>query len=157
MKQFKFLLILPMLLFALNCSNANSADNSGDGKVVLLNKADFLAKIYDYEKNGSEWVYEGDKPCIIDFYADWCGPCKMIAPIMAELAAEYKDEIIIYKIDVDQEKELASVFGVSSIPMILFVPAKGQPQVAMGALPKETMSEHIDSFLLGKETANTSK
>lgn len=151
MKQLKCLFILPILLFAFNCNNANSADNNGDGKVVVLNKADFLTKIFNYEKNASEWVYEGNKPCIIDFYADWCGPCKRVAPIMEELAAEYKNEVVIYKIDVDQEKELAAVFGVNSIPMILFVPVEGQPQAAMGALPKETMVEYINSFLLGKK------
>lgn len=151
MRSFKFLFTIPLLLLALNCSNAKSNENNGEGKVLVLNKADFLTKIYNYEKNESEWVYEGNKPCIIDFYADWCGPCKRVAPIMAELASEYKDDVIIYKIDVDQEKELAAVFGVSSIPMILFVPVDGKPQAAMGALPKETMVEHINSFLLGKE------
>jgi len=150
MKRFKFLFILPMLFFALNCGNAKSNENNGDGQVVVLNKADFLTKVYDYEKNSSEWIYAGNKPCIIDFYADWCGPCKMIAPIMEELASEYKDKIIIYKIDVDKEKELAAAFGISSIPMILFVPVDGQPQAAMGALPKETMKEQIDKFLLSK-------
>lgn len=150
MRRFKFLFILPMVFLAVNCGNAKSEDNSGDGKVVVLDKADFLTKVYDYEKNSTEWIYAGDKPCIIDFYADWCGPCKRIAPIMEELAAEYKDKIVIYKIDVDKEKELAAVFGISSIPMILFVPVDGQPQAAMGALPKETMVEQINKYLLNK-------
>lgn len=151
MRHFKLIFTIPLLFLALNCSNAKSNENNEEGKVVVLNKADFLTKIYNYEKNEAEWVYEGKKPCIIDFYADWCGPCKRVAPIMAELATEYKDEVIIYKIDVDQEKELAAVFGVSSIPMILFVPVDGKPQAAMGALPKETMVEQINTFLLGKK------
>lgn len=151
MRYFKLLFTVPLLFLALNCSNAKSNENNAEGKVIVLNKADFLTKIYNYEKNRSEWVYEGDKPCIIDFYADWCGPCKRVAPIMAELAAEYKDELVIYKIDVDREQELASVFGISSIPMILFVPVDGQPQAAMGALPKETMVEQINNLLLKKK------
>lgn len=151
MRHFKLLFTVPLLFLALNCSNAKSNENNAEGKVIVLNKADFLTKIYNYEKNRSEWVYEGDKPCIIDFYADWCGPCKRVAPIMAELAAEYKDELVIYKIDVDREQELASVFGISSIPMILFVPVDGQPQAAMGALPKETMVEQINNLLLKKK------
>ncbi|MDR1602799.1 MAG: thioredoxin [Tannerella sp.] len=133
-----------------NCSNAQS-NKVEEGEVIVMNKADFLAKIYNYEANSEEWVYEGNKPCIVDFYADWCGPCKRVAPIMKELAAKYKDDVVFYKIDVDSEHELASVFGISSIPMILFVPVKGKPQASLGALPKETLVEQIESFLLEKE------
>ena len=149
MKHLKCLFIIPMMLLAVTCSNTQS---KGDGEVVLLNKADFLAKVFNYEKQTEKWIYEGKKPCIIDFYADWCGPCKMVAPIMKELAAEYKDDIIFYKIDVDVEQELAAVFGVRSIPMILFVPMEGEPQMAVGALPKATMVEQIKLILLGKKT-----
>jgi thioredoxin len=131
-----------------NCSNAQS--NKAEGEVIVMNKADFLAKIYNYEVNSEEWVYEGNKPCIIDFYADWCGPCKRVAPIMKELAAKYRDDVVFYKIDVDNERELASVFGISSIPLILFVPVKGKPQASLGALPRETLVEQIESFLLEK-------
>ncbi|MDR0348286.1 MAG: thioredoxin [Tannerella sp.] len=151
MRHFKFLFILPMLFFVVNCGNVKSENDSEDGKVVVLNKADFLTKVYDYEKNSTEWIYMGDKPCIIDFYADWCGPCKFIAPIMEELASEYKDKIVIYKIDVDKEEELASVFGISSIPLILFVPVEGQPQAARGALPKKTIVEQINKLLLNEK------
>jgi thioredoxin len=140
-----------MLFFVVNCGNVKSENDSEDGKVVVLNKADFLTKVYDYEKNSTEWIYMGDKPCIIDFYADWCGPCKFIAPIMEELASEYKDKIVIYKIDVDKEEELASVFGISSIPLILFVPVEGQPQAARGALPKKTIVEQINKLLLNEK------
>ena len=148
MKRLKFLFTIPMMLLAVTCSNAQSKI---DGDVVLLNKAEFLAKVFNYEKQTEEWIYEGEKPCIIDFYADWCGPCKMIAPIMKELAAEYRDDIIFYKIDVDVEKELAAVFGVSSIPLVLYVPMEGSPQAALGARPKESMVEIINSVLLGKK------
>ena len=84
------------------------------GEVIVLNKADFLRKVFDYEKSPTKWVYEGDKPCIIDFYADWCGPCKKVAPILRELASQYKGKIVVYKINVDQEQELAAVFGIRS-------------------------------------------
>jgi thioredoxin len=145
-----FLFIVSLMLFNVNCSNAQSTGN-GKGEVIVMNKADFLSKIYNYEKNSSEWVYEGKRPCIIDFYADWCGPCKRVAPVMKELAAEYKGRIDIYKIDVDSERELASVFGINSIPLILFVPLEGKPQAAAGALPKATIVEQIKEFLLVRE------
>ena len=118
------------------------------GKVIHLTKAEFLSKVFNYEKNPTEWVYKGDKPCIIDFYADWCGPCKRVAPILEELAKEYGDKIIIYKIDVDKENELAATFGIQSIPTILFVPVKGVPQISQGALPKSEFIKQIDNFLL---------
>ena len=148
MKRMKFLFIIPMMLVAVTCSNAQS---KGNDEVILLNKAEFLVKVFNYEKQAEEWIYEGKKPCIIDFYADWCGPCKMIAPIMQELAAEYKDDIIFYKIDTDVEQELAAVFGISSIPLVLYVPMEGQPQAVLGARPKEAMVEIINSVLLDKE------
>lgn len=125
-------------------------EKASKGEVVVLNKADFLTKVFDYEKNQDKWVYEGDKPCIIDFYADWCGPCKKVSPILTELAGVYKDDIVIYKINVDKEKELAATFGIQSIPTFLFIPAEGVPQVAMGALPREEFVKQIDSYLLGK-------
>jgi thioredoxin len=148
MKRLKFLFAIPMMFLIVTCSNAQS---KGEGEVVLLNKADFLTKVFNYEKQTDEWIYEGKKPCIIDFYADWCGPCKMIAPIMKELAAKYKDDIIFYKIDVDVEKELAGVFGVSSIPLVLYVPMEGPPQASLGARPKEEILEIINSVLFGKD------
>ncbi|GAB1403551.1 thioredoxin [Lentimicrobium sp.] len=124
--------------------------NTEQGKVIQMNKAMFLDKVFNYEENPDTWVYKGDKPCIIDFYADWCGPCKKVAPIMAELAAEYKDEIVVYKVDTDKEKELAQVFGIRSIPSILFCPAEGQPQMTMGALPKTEFNKLVQTVLLKK-------
>jgi thioredoxin len=107
--------------------------------VTHLTKADFLAKVYNYEKNPKEWKYEGGKPAIVDFYATWCGPCKAIAPVLEKLAAEYKGKIVVYKIDTDKEPELSAAFGIRSIPTLLFIPAKGTPQVAQGALPEEAL------------------
>jgi thioredoxin len=149
-KRWIFYFLLPLMFFNIACSNAQSTENA-NGEVILMNKADFLTKVYNYEKNSDNWIYEGKKPCIIDFYADWCAPCRRVAPIMKELASEYKDKVDIYKIDVDKEKELASVFGITSIPLILFVPVDGKPQAAAGFLPKETIVEQINRFLLGKK------
>jgi thioredoxin 1 len=115
-----------------------------------LTKETFLEKVFDYEKN-NEWKYEGNLPCIIDFYADWCGPCKMIAPILEELAKEYEGKIKIYKVDTEKERELAAAFGIRSIPSILFCPKDGQPQMAMGALPKASFVKAINELLLTQE------
>lgn len=111
-----------------------------------LTTQEFKEKVFNYEQN-QEWKFEGDKPCLIDFYADWCSPCKMVAPILEELAKEYDGKLDIYKIDTEAEQELAAVFGIRSIPSLLFVPKEGQPQMAMGALPKETFIKAIDEVL----------
>jgi thioredoxin len=116
-----------------------------------LNKQEFLDKVFNYEKNKDNWVFEGDMPVIVDFYADWCGPCKMVAPILEELGQEYEGKIKIYKVNTDKERELASVFGIRSIPSVLFVPMKGKPQMTAGALPKTTFKQVIDEFLLEKK------
>ena len=122
----------------------------GNGKVIHLTKAEFLAKVYNFEKNPEEWKYEGDKPAIVDFYADWCGPCKMVAPILDELAKEYDGQIVIYKVDTEKEQELAGAFGIRSIPSILFIPMEGKPEMAQGAMPKASFKKAIDEFLLKK-------
>ncbi len=116
-----------------------------------LNKQEFLEKVFNYEKNKDTWFFEGDLPVIVDFYADWCGPCKMVAPILEELGQEYEGKIRIYKVNTDKERELASVFGIRSIPSVLFVPMKGKPQMTSGALPKTTFKQVIDEFLLEKK------
>ncbi|MBU2651586.1 MAG: thioredoxin [Bacteroidetes bacterium] len=118
----------------------------------FLSKQTFLEKVFNYEKN-QEWKYEGNLPCLIDFYADWCQPCKMVAPILEELSKEYAGKINIYKVDTEAERELSAAFGIRSIPSLLFCPMDGQPQMAMGALPKETLKQVIDEVLL-KETAS---
>ena len=115
--------------------------------VTFLTAETFKQKVFNYEKN-QQWVFEGERPCMIDFYADWCGPCKMVAPILDELAKEFEGKIDIYKVDTEVERELASVFGVQSIPSLLFVPKDGQPQMAQGALPKATFVKAINDVLL---------
>jgi thioredoxin len=111
-----------------------------------LTKETFKEKVFNFEA-GNEWKYEGVKPCLIDFYADWCGPCKMVAPILEELQKEYGDKIVIYKVNTEQQQELAGMFGVQSIPSLLFVPQDGQPQMAQGALPKQTFEKAIADVL----------
>jgi thioredoxin 1 len=110
-----------------------------------LTKDSFLEKIFNYEEN-DEWKYAGELPCIIDFYADWCGPCKMVEPVLEEIAQEYEGKLTIYRIDTEAEQELAGVFGIQSIPSILFVPVDEQPQMAVGALPKDAIKKAITSI-----------
>ena len=111
-----------------------------------LTKETFLEKVFNYEQN-KEWKFEGELPCIIDFYADWCGPCKMVGPVLKELAEEYLGKLNIYKVDTDAQQELAAAFGVQSIPSILFVPLNGKPQMSAGALPKNALKKAISEVL----------
>ncbi len=115
-----------------------------------LTQETFIEKVFDY-KTSKEWKFEGKLPCIIDFYADWCGPCKIVSPILEELAAEYKDKITVYKINTETEQELSGAFGIRSIPSLLFIPTEGQPQMTVGALPKEAMKNKINEILLGNQ------
>lgn len=119
-------------------------------KTIQLTKEEFLKRISNYETSPTQWKYLGDKPAIIDFYADWCGPCKAIAPILEELAAEYADKIYIYKVNTEKELDLSGVFGIRSIPSILFIPMHGKPQMVQGAIPKKEMKEAIENILLAK-------
>ena len=118
-----------------------------------LTKQTFKEKVFDFEKN-KEWKYEGSKPCIIDFYADWCGPCKMVAPVLEELSKEFDGKIDIYKVDTEAEQELAAVFGIRSIPSILFCPMNNQPQMAQGAMPKQSFVQVINDVLLKEDAQN---
>lgn len=114
--------------------------------VEHLTKETFKEKVFNFEQN-KEWKFEGDIPCMIDFYADWCQPCKTVAPVLEELAGEYKGKINIYKVNTEQEQELASMFGIKSIPSLLFVPKDEQPQMSMGALPKDSFEKAIKEVL----------
>ncbi len=111
-----------------------------------LTKETFKKKVFNYEEN-KDWKFEGDLPCLIDFYADWCSPCKAVAPVLEELAKEYDGKINIYKVNTEEQQELAAAFGIRSIPSLLFCPKEGQPQMAMGALPKETFKSAFKDVL----------
>ncbi len=146
----KFILLFVALMIIVSVFASEPKEKKA-AKPVELTKATFLEKVFDYESNPEVWSYKGDKPAIVDFYADWCGPCRIVSPVLKDLAVEYGDEIYIYKINIDKEKELAGVFGARSIPMFLFIPMDRDPQIGMGALPKKSFREVIDTFLLKKE------
>jgi len=115
-------------------------------KLEHLTSETFKQKIFNYETN-KEWKFEGTTPAIIDFYADWCAPCRMVAPILEELKEEYGEKLDIFKVNTEEQRELSSIFGIQSIPSLLFIPREGQPQMAMGALPKETFKQAISEVL----------
>ena len=148
----KTIIILAFLTISISagCSKKGDDKKESSTKMEYLTAATFKEKVFNYELS-KEWKYAGDKPAIIDFYADWCGPCKMVAPVLEELSNEYDGKIQIYKIDTDKERELASVFGIQSIPSILFIPKEGQPQMSLGALPKESFKKAITEILLVNE------
>jgi len=145
----KIALIGLFLVFAATLTSYGILPAGNEEKATVnITKADFLKKIMNYEKNPTQWVFEGDKPCIVDFYADWCGPCKMVAPILEKLDKEYAGKVDIYKIDTEVEQELSSVFGIRSIPSMLFCPMDEQPQMSAGALPKPSLVQMINDILL---------
>lgn len=157
----KRVIILVMMFSALSlfasCKGKKDSDlitnnkEKKEMKAIHLTKEEFLKKVVNYEANPNEWKYLGDKPCIVDFYASWCGPCKMVAPILEELAGEYEGEIYIYKIDTEKEEELAQAFSIRSIPTLMFIPMNGDPQITRGALPKSELKIAIDSILLNRQ------
>lgn len=114
---------------------------------TMMTKQDFINKVFDYENN-KEWSFKGDRPAVIDFYADWCGPCKMLAPVFEELSQEYAGKVDFFKINTEQEGELSAAFGIQSIPSLLFIPGEGAPQLAAGALSKAALKEVIEKELL---------
>jgi thioredoxin len=114
--------------------------------VENLTADSFKTKVHDFDA-GKEWKFAGERPCIVDFYADWCGPCKMLAPVLAELAEKYSGKLDIYKVNTDEQEQLASLFGVQSIPTLIFIPMSGKPQVSAGVLPKETLEKVIVDVL----------
>ncbi len=149
------------LLLTISCGNAKStpgsSTNAGAGqpvtevanaKTVQMTKALFVANVFDFEKSPENWTYKGARPCVIDFYADWCRPCKMVAPLMEGFAATYQGKVDIYKVNIDQERELAQLFGIQSIPTVLFCPMEGKPQMSQGAMAKENYEQIINEFLL---------
>lgn len=135
--------ILVLLTFSLFCGMFLCAED-----VVYLTTDNFKSYIFDYTKE-KDWKYMGDKPCVIDFYTTWCGPCKRLAPIMDELSQKYCNQVRFYKADTEKERELAYIFNISSIPQVLYIPVEGKPMILKGLYPKEQIIEIIDEFLLG--------
>ncbi len=120
-------------------------------KPIEIDREDFLSRVVNFEKDSTTWNYLGDKPAIIEFYADWCKPCKMMEKPLKQLAKEYAGQIYVYKIDVDKNRELAKQIGINSIPTIIFAPMKGEPRILMGAKSKEDLQKLTDTILLGRE------
>ena len=120
--------------------------------VVYITTEQFRARVFDY-KQDKDWNYKGDKPCVIDFYTTWCGPCKRLAPIMEEMSQKYCDQVVFYKADTERERELAYVFGINSIPQVLYIPVEGKPILLKGLYPKDEIERIIDEFLLDKKEA----
>ena len=114
---------------------------------IHLTKGGFLRRVADLENSPNEFKFLGDKPALIDFYASWCGPCQMLAPMLEELSEEYAGKVDIYKVDVDDERDLADIFGIRSVPTLIFVPMTGSPKRTMGALPKSQLKELLDAML----------
>ncbi|OKZ13815.1 MAG: thioredoxin [Bacteroides sp. 43_108] len=118
-------------------------------KAMELTKEDFLNKVADFESEPGNWIFKGERPVVVDFYATWCGPCKMLSPIIEELADEYTGRVDFYKVNTEEAEDLSAAFNIRSIPSLLFVPKEGKPQMAVGALPKSELKKAIDSVLLG--------
>ena len=147
----RIITLLMWLCFMIAPTFAQEEQNNREkGTVIEMDDLMFRYRIFDYKNESNEWKYKGDKPCIVDFYATWCAPCRMIAPTLKELAQEYKDSIYIYKVDVDKQKELSRAMGIQSMPTVLFIPMEGQPQAIIGAADKKTFYRAVNEVLLNK-------
>lgn len=146
------LALLPIVAIWAGNGKENSNNNVEKGgnkmEVTALTREDFLKEVYNFEANPKEWKFEGNKPCLVDFYATWCGPCKALAPVLQEIAKEYEGKINIYKIDVDKEADLAGEFGIRSVPTLLLCPVGEEPKVVQGAMPKSQLKQIINEVLL---------
>ena len=147
----KLLFLVPVLFAAVSCTNTNEntgQKNAVQTRTISLTGEEFLKKVLNYQADSLEWKYLGDKPAIVDFYANWCNPCKLIAPTLESLAHEYDGRIYIYKIDVDKERELAAGFGIKFLPALLFIPMEGEATVSYGVMTNAAFKKQIDSLLL---------
>jgi thioredoxin len=138
--------VVLLLLVSVAVIRSYAQSTSEKTNIEHLTANSFKQKIFDYTKSNT-WNYKGKLPAIIDFYADWCRPCKMIAPHLEDISNNYKGKLLVYKVNTDKERELAQVFGIQSIPAVLFIPLKGQPQMIIGAYPKEHYENLVKTFL----------
>jgi thioredoxin 1 len=143
----KKITILIILLFALLSISYGQQEKGRPNTIIHLTNEQFKKMVFNYETN-KEWKYLGNKPCIIDFYADWCGPCRLMSPRLEEIAKEYSGKLIVYKVDTDKEQQLSANLGIQSLPILLFVPQNGKPQGSLGAIPKELLVKAIHEVLL---------
>lgn len=141
MKRLLFLLLAAITLAGVSCRAEEKS------AIVHLDRQAFISKVIDIDQ-ATEWKYKGDKPCIIDFYADWCGPCRMLTPTLEGIAKDYAGKLYVYKINVDEEKELAAFFGAQSIPLLIYIPMNGNPTKTVGLLPREDVEKVVKEFLL---------
>ena len=140
--------IIFVLLLIMTGACTMAQEKAQEAKVQHITYKDFLSKIWDFEKNPNAFVYKGKTAAIVDFYADWCGPCRKVAPILEKLANEYEGKLTVYKINVDQERELAGAFQISSIPVVLFIPLEGRPMMQVGAMDENQFREVVDKYLV---------
>jgi thioredoxin len=141
------IMLFIILFLTISVANANPRE-ADEGSVIKITKAEFLKNIMDYEKNPKTWKYTGTLPCVVDFYADWCAPCRLASPVLEELAKKYKGQIVVYKVNTDQEKELARVFNISGIPSFLWVPKTGNPTMKSGVPNNPTaIKEQFESMI----------
>ena len=136
-----------MAVFAIGFA-AHAQEKETESKVKHLTYKEFLSKVWDFEKDPTTFKYKGKQPAIVDFYADWCGPCRRVAPIMEKLAEEYDGQLLVYKVNTDQERELSTAFQIKSIPAVLFIPKEGQPMMQVGAMPEEGYRKVVEEQLL---------
>ncbi|MBN2237943.1 MAG: thioredoxin [Bacteroidales bacterium] len=165
MKKTGILIFALLVNLSFSACNSNAAEKSNGEKnqaktetsakseaaVIYLNETSFRDLVWDYNQNPDAWVYNGELPAVIDFYADWCGPCKRVAPIMEDLAKEYQGKVVIYKVDTDANRELSAVFGIRSIPSVMFIPKSGKPAMQAGAMQAEQYKKIIEEFVLGNK------
>jgi thioredoxin len=153
MKRKFILSILVSSLFFITCKSENTGSegvkSTAESAVVQLTNDAFKQMVFNYDEN-KEWKYEGTLPAIIDFYADWCAPCRQLSPLVDEIAKEYEGKIVVYKVDTEKEKALAQSLGITGLPTLLFIPLEGKPQMSMGAIPKESLVKAITDVLLIK-------
>lgn len=154
MKNITLFLAFLLTTISASCQDKKPANTvSPDSKkqeIVYLTDQTFKEKVFNYSVN-QKWKYEGAKPCIVDFYADWCGPCRRVSPILEEFAKDYSGQIIVYKVNTDKEQALSSKLGIQSLPTILFIPVSGEPKAVVGAYPKEELLKILNELLLNKK------